>query len=68
VASLQRLPLTQPGDATRPLPPTQHPRPLQQAAWLQILLLHRPGEGLPSDTDGCPRRRQNGHHHAVRFV
>ncbi len=41
----------------RPLPPTQHPRPLQQAARLQVLLLHRPGEGLPSDTDGCPRRR-----------
>jgi hypothetical protein len=68
VAPLRRLLLTQPGDNTRPLPPTQHPRPLQQAARLQVLLLHRPGEGLPSDTDGCPRRHQNGDHHAVQFV
>jgi hypothetical protein len=45
-------------------PPSQHPRP----ARLQVLLLHIPGEGLPLDTDGCPRRRQNGDHHAIRFV
>jgi hypothetical protein len=63
-----RLLLIQPGNNTRPLPPTQHPGPLQQAARLQVLLLHRPGEGLPSDTDGCPRRHQNGDHHAVQFV
>ncbi len=49
-----RLPPAQPGDNTQPLPPPQHPRPLQQAAWLQALLLHRLGEGLPSDTDGSP--------------
>jgi hypothetical protein len=41
---------------------------LQQATRLQVLLLHRLGEGLPSDTDGGPGHRQNGDHHAVRFV
>jgi hypothetical protein len=56
VAPLRQLLPTQPGNDTRPLPPTQHLRPLQQAARLQVLLLHRPGEGLPSDMDGCPRR------------
>ncbi len=68
MAALRRLPPTQPGDDTRPLPPPQHPRPLQQAAQLQVLLLHRLGKGLPSNTDGGPGRCQNGDHHAVRFV
>jgi hypothetical protein len=45
MAALRRLPPIQPGDDTRPLPPPQHPRPLQQAARLQVLLLHRLGEG-----------------------
>ncbi len=58
MAALRRLPPTQPGDDTRPLPSAQHPRPLQQAAQLQVLLLHRLGEGLPSNTDGGPGRRQ----------
>jgi hypothetical protein len=52
VAALRRLPPTQPGDDTRPLPPPQHPRPLQQAAQLQVLFLLGLGEGLPSNTDG----------------
>jgi hypothetical protein len=62
MAALWQLPPTQPGDDTRLLPPPQHPRPLQQAARLQVLLLHRLGEGLPSDTDGSPGHRQNGNH------
>jgi hypothetical protein len=68
MAALRRLPPTQPGDDTRLLPPPQHPRPLQQAARLQVLLLHRLGEGLPSDTDGSPGHCRNGDHHAVWFV
>jgi hypothetical protein len=68
MAALQRLSPTQPDNDTRPLPPPQHPRPLQQAARLQVLLLHRLGEGLSTDTDGSPGHRQNGDHHPVRFV
>ncbi len=67
IISLWRLPPAQPGDDTRPLPPPQHPQPLQQAARLQVLLLHRLGEGLP-DTDGGPGHRQDGDHYALRFV
>ncbi len=68
VAALRRLPPTQSGDDTRRLPPPQHPRPLQQVARLQVLLLHRLSEGLPSDTDGSPGHCQNGDHNAVWFV
>jgi hypothetical protein len=51
MASLRQLPPTQPGDDTRPLPPTQHPQPLQQATRLQVLLLQAGGSSRASPAD-----------------